>query len=142
MRSLLMIAVGAVALTGLSACGGGEEAFRTSLRTQALANCRSGSNAAAVQQLQQIGMTVDQLCTCAIDRYMRGATYDQLKADRNNELPAALRNATMQCMSEQVSRAGASLPGATPGATPGAAPAAPEVPAAGGEEAANSTDAE
>lgn len=114
MRSLLGIAVGAVALSGLAACGGGEDGFRSSLRTQALANCRAGSNAAAVQQLSAIGMTVDQLCTCAIDRYMRGASLEQLKQDRNNELPPALRNATMQCMAEQVQRSGASPTGAAP----------------------------
>src|SRR5690348_8504951 len=89
-------AIGTLALGGLTACGGGDEAFRTNFRTQALANCRGSSTPEVTAQLSSMGVTVEQLCTCAIDRYMRGASLDQLKADRNTAVPPALRNATMQ----------------------------------------------
>lgn len=120
MRSLFALAAGAVALSSLAACGGGEEAFRNNIRTQALANCRGGSNAEAASQLAAVGMTVDQLCTCAIDRYLRDATIEQIRRDSNNQLPPALRNATMQCMADHVQRSGGAGSGSTPGAAGGA----------------------
>ncbi len=144
MRSIF--AIGAIGLTlGLTACGGGDEAFRNNFRTQALSNCRGSSTPEVTAQLTQMGVTVEQLCTCAIDRYMRGASIDQLKADRNTAVPPALRNATMQCMAEHVSRSGGAVPGQTPptaGTTPPTpdatpAPAEPAEPAAAGEEAGN-----
>ena len=147
MRSIF--AIGAIGLTlGLTACGGGDEAFRNSFRTQALANCRGSSTPEVTAQLTSMGVTVEQLCTCAIDRYMRGASIEQLKQDRNTAVPPALRNATMQCMADHVSRSGGALPGQTPpatGTTPPAPatatpPAEPAEPAAGGDEAGNESE--
>jgi len=133
MRILLSMTVGALALAGLAGCGQSEEAYRANLRTQALANCRTGANAnpAAAGQLAQVGLSVDQLCTCAIDRYMRGASYDQLKRGQSNPAPPGLETASQQCVLEHVQRAGGT-PSAAPEAN--AAPAAPEPPAAGAAE--------
>ena len=106
MRNLLGLATGAALLGGLSACGGGEEAFRNNMRSQGIANCQRGAAPEALAQVRELGTTVDALCTCAIDRYMRATSIEQLRQDRNNALPPALRNAMMQCMAEQVQRAG------------------------------------
>ncbi len=145
MRLILGMTVGALALSSLAACGGGEESFRATFRTQALANCRAGADPSSLRQLSQIGMSADQLCTCAIDRYMRGASIEQLRQDRNSEMPPALRTATMQCVTEQMRRAGAT-PGAaaTNQAAPGpeAAPAAPAAPAEPVATEENSADQE
>ena len=126
MRIMLSMTVGALALAGLAGCGQSEEAYRANLRTQALANCRTGANAnpAAASQLAQIGLSVEQLCTCAIDRYMRGASYDQLKREQSNPSPAGLESASAQCVTEHMSRAGAAaMNAATTQATDAAADA-------------------
>lgn len=115
MRLMLSMTVGALALAGLSACGQNEQALRASFRTQAMENCRAGATPAARGQLTQLGISADQLCSCAIDRYMRAASIDQLKQDRGTEMPAGLNAATTQCVTELVRRS-----------TPGAAPAASE----------------
>ncbi len=137
MRLMLSMAVAAVALTGLAACGQSEEAYRANLRTQGIANCQRGSNPAVASQLQQMGLTVEQLCTCAIDRYMRGASYEQLKADQNNPSPPALEAATAQCVAERVGQtpAGAAPASNQPLPSP-EAPAAPAEPAPAEENAA------
>lgn len=128
MRIMLSMTVGVLALAGLAGCGQSEEAYRANLRTQALANCRTGANAnpAAASQLAQVGLSVEQLCTCAIDRYMRGASYDQLKREQSNPSPRGLETASQQCVLEHVQRAGG-VPGGAPETN--AAPAAPEAPA-------------
>ncbi|HTU10639.1 MAG TPA: hypothetical protein VMG08_07030 [Allosphingosinicella sp.] len=128
MRLMLTMATGVLVLTGLAACGQNEQSIRSNFRTQALANCQRGADASARAQLSQAGINIDQLCTCAIDRYMQQASLDQLKQDANNPDPPALRATSIQCASELVRQ---STPAAAP--TPGAAPA-PAEPATEGEE--------
>lgn len=114
MRNLLGFAAGAALLGGLSACGGGEEAFRNNMRSQGIANCQRGATPDSRTQAREIGTTVEALCTCAIERYVRATPIEQLRQDRNNALPPALRNAMMQCMAEQVQRTGGGTAGAAP----------------------------
>jgi hypothetical protein len=138
MRMMPSMTLCALALAGLAGCGG-EESYRANLRTQALANCRNGSNAAVASQLSQVGMTFDQLCTCAIDRYMRATSYDQLKQDQNNPAPQALVTASTQCLSEHMQRANGAAANAigpqtmAPPATDPTADAANAMDAAAGE---------
>ena len=132
MRLTMSMTVGVLALVGLSACGQNEEAQRATYRTQALANCRAGSTPAAERQLAAAGISAEQLCTCAIDRYMRAASLEQLKRESSTEMPAGLQTTTTQCVSEMVRRP---APGATPGANE-AAPAAEAPPAAPEQEGA------
>jgi hypothetical protein len=100
MRLISAVTLGAFAF-GLSGCQS-EESYRASFRSQALSNCRSGATPATTSQLSQIGMTPESACTCAVDRYMRGASYDQLKRDANNQ--SALDTSMIQCVSEQTQR--------------------------------------
>lgn len=131
MRLIMSLGVGALALTSLAACNRqSDDSVRANFRSMALAGCRQGGDPATRAQMSQVGINIDELCTCAIDRYMSSAPIDQL---RGNPTPQALQSvqaASMQCAQEMVSRAGAA-PGATPGTPPGAnaAPAAPEAPA-------------
>lgn len=128
MRLMLGMTFGLLALTGLAACGQSEEGLRTAFRTQGTANCRAGADPASRARLSEIGMSVDELCTCAIDRYLRTATFEQLKQDRSNPSPPALERATMQCVTEHAARSGAAAASnlSAPGAeTPPAAPAEP-----------------
>jgi hypothetical protein len=130
MRLIWTMTAAALAVTGLTGCQS-EESYRANLRTQALANCRTGANgeAGATAQLQQVGMTVDQFCTCAIDRYMRAASYDQLKREQSNPSPPGLTSAGMQCVAEHVQQSGAGAAAPEAGATPAAPDAAPAAPA-------------
>lgn len=131
MRLILSLSVGALALTGLSACNRqSDEAVRNTFRTAALAGCQRG-DANARAQMAQVGLSLDELCTCAVDRYMASATVEQLKADPNNpEGMQRVQAASLQCAQEMMSRAGTA-----PGATPGAAPTTNEAPAAPPSEA-------
>lgn len=127
MRMILTIATTALAITGLSACGKSEESFRANLRTQGIANCKAGAgaNSAAAAQLSQVGMSVDEYCTCAIDRYIRATSYEQLKSEVNNPAPQGLISAGAQCVAERVPQsAGGAAAGAAPNAN--ATSAAPE----------------
>ena len=83
MRLMLGMTASVLVLTGLAACGQNEASVRSNFRTQALANCQRGADASQRAQLTQAGINIDQLCTCAIDRYMQSASLDQLKADRD-----------------------------------------------------------
>ena len=129
MRLILSLGVGALALAGLSACNrASDDSVRNTFRTAALAGCQQADPAARAQ-MQQLGMSLDELCTCALDRYLATAPVDQLR--QNPPSPEAMQSvqrASMQCAQEMMSRAGT-----TPGAAPGAAPA-PAAPA--GEAAA------
>ena len=133
MRLMLGTTIGLLALTGLAACGQSEEGLRTAFRTQGTANCKAGADAASRARLTEVGMSVDELCTCAIDGYLRTATFEQLKQDRSNPSPPALERATIQCITNHAARSatpGAPANAATPAAeTPPPAPAEP-----GGEE--------
>lgn len=131
MRLMLGMTFGLVALTGLSACGQSEESLRSAFRTQGTANCKAGADPASRAQLSQIGMSVDELCTCAIDSYLRTATFEQLKQDRNNPAPPALVRTTAQCVTDFAARSSgaAAANAAAPAAETPAAPAE-----AGGEE--------
>jgi hypothetical protein len=123
MRLMLGTTIGLLALTGLAACGQSEEGLRTAFRTQGTANCKAGADPASRARLTEIGMSVDELCTCAIDSYLRTATFEQLKQDRNNPAPPALVRATAQCVTDHAARSGAAPDTGANAAT--AAPAAP-----------------
>jgi hypothetical protein len=139
MRLMLGMTFGLVALTGLAACGQSEEGLRNAFRTQGTANCKAGADPATRARLTEIGLSVDELCTCAIDRYLRTATFEQLKQDRSNPSPPALERATAQCVADHATRSatpGAPVNAATPGAeTPPAAQAEPD-----GEEENGATE--
>jgi hypothetical protein len=136
MRLILTMATAALAITGLSACGQSEEGFRANLRTQGIANCKTGANAngAAAAQLSQAGMSVDEFCTCAIDRYMRATPYEQLKQEMNNPSPPGLTSAGMQCVAERAQRSAANAMAGATSEMNAAEPAAPG-------EAANASEA-
>jgi hypothetical protein len=125
MRLILSMTVGVLALSALSACGQNEESIRASYRTQAMANCRAGATPAAVGQLRQMGVNAEQLCSCAIDRYMRATPLDQLKRESSNEMPPGLTTATTQCVTELMRQA---APAVAP--TPNEAAPAAEAPPA------------
>ena len=130
MRLISIMTVSLIAIAGLAACGQSEESLRTAFRTQGTANCKAGADPATRAQLTEMGMSVDELCTCAIDRYLRTASFEQLKQDRNNPAPPALVRTTAQCVTDHAARSSA-----TPGAPANAAGPAAETPAeAGGEE--------
>ena len=126
MRLILSLSVAALALTGLSACNRqSDDAVRNTFRTAALAGCqRADPNARA--QMAQVGMSLDELCSCALDRYLASAPVDQLRQNPPSaEAMQSVQRASMQCAQEMMSRAGGA-----PGAAPGAAPATNEAPAA------------
>lgn len=129
MRIMLTMGIAALTLTGLAACGQSEASFRTTYRTEALRSCTAGANSTNTAPLTQLGITVQGLCECAIDRYMQATPVEQLRREMNStEMPAGVRNATIQCTT-QLMRAPAggatpTLPGA-PSAEPAAPPAAP-----------------
>jgi hypothetical protein len=114
----------ALALAGLAACKPSDESVRNTVRAQALQGCRQGDPAARAQ-MSQMGLNLDELCTCAIDRYLASAPIEQLRGNPGPEAQQAVQRASMQCAQEMISRAGA-----TPGAIPGAAPATNEAPTA------------
>lgn len=142
MRILLGMTLGAVAITGLGACGQSEEAFRASYRTEALRSCTAGANSTNTAPLTQLGITVQALCECAIDRYMQATPVDQLRREMNaTEMPAGVRNATIQCTTQLMRPQGGA---ATPALPSTEAPAAPAAPTEGAEapatEDANATE--
>ena len=130
MRLILTMASAALAVTGLAACGPSEQSLRTTSREGLLLGCRNG-DASARATLNEVGVSVDRFCTCAVDRYMRSASVDELKQLSRNPgtMPGGLTTASEQCMTEMVSHS-------TPAA--GTAPAGNEgatAPAAAGEAA-------
>ena len=132
MRLILSLSIGALALTGLSACNRqSDESIRNTFRTAALAGCQQADPSARAQ-MQQLGMSLDELCTCALDRYLATAPIDQLRQNPPSaEAMQSVQRASMQCAQEMMSRAGA-----TPGAAPAAPPTTNEAPAAPAGEAA------
>jgi hypothetical protein len=140
MRLMLSMAVGVLTLTGLAACGQSEQSLRSSFRSQALANCQRGADASQRAQLTQVGINIDQLCTCAIDRYMQAASVDQLKADANNPDPPALRSASIQCASEIVRQSAPAAAGAAASNAAAAAEAVTDEAAAAAEQAASDVE--
>ncbi|MET1112318.1 MAG: hypothetical protein ABWX67_12395 [Allosphingosinicella sp.] len=107
MRLILTTAVATLALSGLAACGQGDDAFRTSYRTKAVEACVQGG-----QRSPGAGsVDTSRFCNCMVDGYMRETSSEQLKAERNQSSPPpAAQRAMAQCLQQQL--------GATPGATP------------------------
>ena len=105
MRMILTVAATALAITGLAACGQSDEQFRNTSRTQLLAGCQGG-NASARAQMAQAGVDVNRYCTCAVDRYMQGASTDQLKQLSRNpgnaDTDPGMQRAAEQCVREQL----------------------------------------
>ena len=64
--------------------------------------------------MAQAGVDVNRYCTCAIDRFMRSASTDQLKQLSRNPGSAAsdqnMQRAAEQCVREQVPNLGATPP--------------------------------
>lgn len=140
MRLMLSMTVSALALAGLAACGQNEASVRNTFRTAAIAGCQQG-DANARAQMAQVGLSLDQLCSCAVDRYMQSATLEQLKQNPNTpEATSRLQTATMQCASEMMRQSGAA-PGGVPVSNtaptvPETPPAAPAEPGGAGENGA------
>lgn len=128
MLSIRTIALGAVALGALAACGQSDEAFRASYRTKAVDTCNQGARSTPAPA----GVDAARLCACIVDRYMAATTTEQLRAERNQTRPPpAAQNAMMQCAQEQARN----LPGAAGAAAP-ETPAAPAEPGAADENGA------
>jgi hypothetical protein len=125
MRLIWTMTAAALAVTGLAACGQSEQSLRNTSREALLLGCRHG-DASSQATLNEAGISIDRFCTCAVDRYMRSASVDELKQlSRNSSaMPAGLTTAAGQCMGEMVSAAtpAAGAPPAGNGAA--AAPAA------------------
>jgi hypothetical protein len=143
MRLMLSMTAGALALAALSGCGQSEEAFRAELRTRGIANCQSDPTP---PQLTQAGIDGNQLCTCAIDRYMRATPIDQLRREQSVGVPPGLQTAAQQCMTDMLRRGTArAAPEANEAAPAEAPPAAAEEDGAAKENGAaqdNETDQE
>ena len=105
MRMILTMATTALAITSLAACGQSDQQFRNTARAQLLAGC-NGADASARAQMTQAGVDVSRYCTCAIDRYMQGASSEQLKQLSRNPGSAAsdpgMERAAEQCVREQM----------------------------------------
>lgn len=127
MRLIRTMTIAALTVGGLVACGQGDEAFRASYRTKAVAACTQG----AARAPNAGNVDTNRFCNCMVDGYMRATSTEQLKAERNQTAPpAAAQQAMMQCVREQ----GGAVPGAPPEssaapAVPETAPAAPPEPA-------------
>lgn len=132
MRLILGMTFGLGALTGLAACGQSEEALRNTTREALLLGCRNGP-ASDRATLTQAGISVDRYCTCAVDRFLRTQSREQIKelARNPNNVPG-LEAAAGQCISEMMPGAAAANEAAGNETTP-AAPA-PEAPAPAAEE--------
>lgn len=137
MRAISTIGLGLVALVGLAACGKSDEAVRSEARTRLTANCPRSATPEVTAMLAQEGVTIDQVCSCAIDRYMRTATVAQIKEDANVAAPARISAASTQCVSELVTAAAANRPAP---ANEGAAAAAEAPPAEAPAEAEGEAD--
>lgn len=117
MRMILTIATTALAVTGLAACGQSDQQFRNTARTQLLAGC-NGGDAATRAQMTAAGVDVSRYCTCAIDKYMQGASSEQLKQLSRNPASASsdagMQRAAEQCVREQMPAAAANQTQAAP----------------------------
>lgn len=135
MRVISSIGLGLVALTGLAACGKSDEAVRNEARTQLTANCPRSATPEITAMLSQSGVTIDQVCSCTIDRYMRTATVAQIKEDSGNAAPARISSASAQCVAELVATAQSHAAAPANGTAPAAAEAGPAeaAPEAGGD---------
>lgn len=137
MRMILTIATTALAITGLAACGQSDQQFRNTARTQLLAGC-NGGDAAARAQMTAAGVDVSRYCTCAIDKYMQGASSEQLKQLARNPASASsdagMQRAAEQCVREQMPAAAAA--NQSEAAPPEPAAAAEGAAAEGGENGA------
>ena len=102
MRIITSIGLGLVALTSLAACGKGDEAVRTEARTRLVANCPRSATPEVTAMLTQEGVTVDQVCSCTIERYMSSATVAQIREDSAVATPARISTASTQCVAELI----------------------------------------
>lgn len=105
MRTILSLGFGLVALAGLAACGKSDEAVRSEARTRLTANCPRSATPEVTAMLAHDGVTIDQVCSCAIDRYMGSATVAQIKEDSANPTPARVSAASQQCVTELIAAA-------------------------------------
>jgi len=126
MRTIFSIGLGLCALAGLAACGKSDEAVRTEARTRLTANCPRSATPDVTAVLTQAGVTIDQVCSCTIDRYMGSVTVAQITEDSASPTPSRISAASAQCVTELV--AAAQSHGSTPANE--AAPAANETGAA------------
>jgi hypothetical protein len=136
MRIISSIGLGLVVLTGLAACGKSDEAVRNEARTQLTASCPRSATPEITAMLQQSGLTIEQVCTCTIDRYMRTATVAQIKEDSGNPAPARISAASSQCLTELVAAQSHGAP-ATEAAPAADAAGQAAAPAEAGGEAEN-----
>ncbi len=131
MRLIRTMALGAVALSGLAACGQSDEAFRASYRTKAVEACNQGARSAP----NSAGADMNRFCSCIVDRYMQATSTQQLRAERNQTTPpSAAQEAMMQCVREQGGAMSGAMPAPAPESSP--APPAPAEPGAAGENGA------
>lgn len=140
MRTILSVGLGLVALAGLAACGKSDEAVRTEARTRLAANCPRSATPDVTAMLAHDGVTIHQVCSCTIDRYMNSTTVAQIKEDSASPTPARISAASAQCVTELV--AAAQSHGAAPAneAAPAATEAGPaDAPAETAGEAENAT---
>jgi hypothetical protein len=100
MRMISSIGLGLVALAGLAACGKSDDAVRTEARTRLAANCPRSATPDVTAMLAQAGVTIDQVCSCTVDRYMRSVTVAQIREDSASPAPARISAASAQCMTE------------------------------------------
>jgi len=105
MRTIFSIGLGLVAVTGLAACGKTDEAVRTEARTRLATNCPRAATPEITAMLTQAGVTMDQVCSCTVDRYMRSVTVAQITEDSASPAPARISAASAQCASELVAAA-------------------------------------
>jgi hypothetical protein len=133
MRLIWTAAATVLAITSLAACGQSDQQFRNTARTQLLAGCNSG-DAAARAQMTAAGVDVTRYCTCAIDKYMQGASSEQLKQLSRNpgraSSDAGMQRAAEQCVREQLPNAGATPAAPQTEAAPAPANESTEAPAA------------
>lgn len=142
MRLMLGMTMGLLTLSGLAACGQSEQALRTTTREALLLGCRNG-DASARATLNQVGVSVDRFCGCAVDRYMQSASTDelrQLSRNKGGAMPPGLTAAAGQCMTEMVAQSAPAAGAPAAGNETAAEPAAPsEAPAEGAAPAEENT---
>jgi hypothetical protein len=140
MRIISSIGLGFVMLAGLAACGKSDDAIRTQARTQLAANCPRAATPDVTARLAQEGVTIDQVCTCAVDRYLQGATVAQIREDSASPAPPRISAVTAQCVTELVTAAHANSVQPANEAAP--APAEPAAANEAGEAAGEASDAD
>ena len=118
MHTISSIGLGLVALAGLAACGKSDDAIRTEARTRLTANCPRSATPDVTAMLAQEGVTIAQVCTCSIDRYLRSATVAQITEDSAVATPPRVSAASTQCMTELVTAAQANRTAQSNGAAP------------------------